>query len=286
MNLQIASPPHALLGAALAAPTIREVFTLPVFLYLLLTHALITFACLVNSLYDREVDRRHKVSIARAVERLGVRRMNILILMSVGIVVLLSVILALWGRPLYLLAIPFLGIGYAYSAPPLRLKAKGMWGVLAVGIGLYTLPLLGGWALFRLDPNPLFILFVIGYAGLNEGITLVNTCEDYSEDRKEGITTAAHLLGLRITLHLAWVLVLFGSTACLSALVLSRLGGGRLFLAALSGVIQGMVLGDIVSASRWREEKTLEEQAKESAHRLGPWFMASRYPFLLAALVR
>ena len=57
---------------------------------------------------------------------------------------------------------------------------------------------------------------------MNEGFTLVNVCEDYDEDKEEGIRTWAHIFGIRRTILIA-VLFSFSGVISIAALTLKMI---------------------------------------------------------------
>jgi 4-hydroxybenzoate polyprenyltransferase len=210
-KIQLGTFPHAALGIFLAAGGLHELANWSILVYIFLYFVLITFACNINCLYDYDVDKKYKTHYSDAIQRLGFKTVERILVAEVVIILILTTYLFVNSH--YItgsLALLGLFFSYAYSASPLRLKKRGVLSPFPVLVGLYTLPLLAGW--FLLDkPIPIyFILFVVGYALMNEGFTLVNTCEDYTEDKTEGIRTWAHVFGLRKTLTVALAFSLGG----------------------------------------------------------------------------
>jgi len=275
-NIQIAGLPNALLGGLFAGGNVLS----PIFLIYVLSYFLaVTFACNLNAYFDVKVDSRYKTFLSNAVKRIGKTKMRLLLVTELLVLVAATVFFYASGF-LISSALLFVGVLFAvvYSTPPLRLKARSFWSAWPLILGLFSLPLLGGWFLFEQTLTPLFVLFVLGYALLNEGINLINTSEDYSEDMKEGIQTWAHLFGLKNVLLLSWSFALVGGSLVLfSSYALKQSLLGVLVLAFF--ILKVVFELKLVSSA-----KDLESSAKEHAPKLSSWFIGTRYPLLLFLL--
>ncbi len=283
-NIQVASLPHALLGICLGISSFSFLFTLPVLIYIFLCFALITFACNINCLYDLEVDKKYKKYLANAVEFLGRDKIKIILVLESFLIFFLIFILSEMS---YRITASIAVLGYilsiVYSAPPFRMKARGFLSPFPCIIGLYTLPLLGGWFLFNTTLPPYFLVFVISYALMNEGITLVNTCEDYSEDLKEGIKTWAHVFGLKNALRFAFVFTLAGM-GCIISLFFKVLVEGNTFTLILISLASFTIFQTARDIHKVSKARDLEKSAKKYAPNMPKWFMSTRYPLLITAL--
>jgi 4-hydroxybenzoate polyprenyltransferase len=290
-NIQVASLPTASLGVLLAARGWDDLFNLPVFLYVLFFFIVLTYSCQVNCRHDVDVDSRSKRQFSRAVREIGISRLKaaawVELFAAAGTVVLICL---LKQRTVYLLLILGIGIGHAYSAPPLRIKKRGVLSALPVMFGLYFLPIAAGGYLV-LDRISLYILlFGLGYALIMEGITIVNTCEDYVEDEAAGIKTLAHVLGIRKTLRLGAFFVAAGGALDVGLLSLKMPSLGQkplsfvliLFLSAVFLVSVGTVSAALFSLSRVHDPCS---GSKEMAGRMRRWFLLTRYPLFFAGLV-
>lgn len=280
-KIQLASLPHATLGIVLGVSSLTNLLSWSVVTYILLVFSLITFACNLNCLCDIEVDGRHKKYMSNAAKSIGVRSIKIILVLEL---ILIFYLMYLTREHIITVFLSLLGLflAIAYSAKPFRIKARGILSPFPVLIGLYTLTILGGWFLVN-DSFPLYlILFSIGYALMNEGITLVNTCEDYSEDKEEGIRTWAHIFGLKRTLIVAFIFTVMGF-ACIVSFIIK----GIIFsitsstLTMISIVTLFMTTKQIYDVSKTDD---YEKSAKESAPKMGKWFMITRYPLLLVSL--
>ena len=206
-NIQVSTIPTALFGIVLSK---NSIFSLMSALYILLYLLIITFACNINCLYDYGVDLKYKKSMAYAVKNLG--KHTIKKILFVEAAVILAVMLYFFISAKFLTSVfALLGLflSYAYSATPLRLKSKGFFSFAPTFFGLYFISILGGYYLYS-PPDFKITIFAFSYAMLNQGITFVNTCEDFEEDKEAGITTFAHFFGFKKTLLVSVLMTLTG----------------------------------------------------------------------------
>lgn len=298
-NIQIASLPTALIGPALAARRLPELWDMRVGIFVLLFFVLLTFACNLNCLEDREVDARHKRSMSRAVASLGAGRVRSILaveaLAAVGLGVALAIITARGAWVVGAGVFAGLALAVVYSAPPWRLKKRGWLSPLPVMLGLYALPPAGGWFLVRGGLGAGIVVFAAGYALLMEGLTLVNTCEDHPEDEASGIRTLAHALGLRRALSAGAWLAGGGGVAALAAVVLISTASpgtpaypGPVIMAVIA-LLAAFYLVAVASAVRvLRALARTEDPAaacKARSKLMPTWFLETRYPLLLIALL-
>lgn len=291
-NIQTASFPTAALGLTLAVHDVREWLRLPSLLYLLFFFTLLTFACQWNCLHDLEVDSKYKKYMSDAVRAIGIPRLKIILGIEFGFACLiLGSLAAMKGSAFLLLGILGAGAAIVYSAPPFRIKKRGMASFLPVMIGLYFLPVVGGALLAAARPSAFIVVFAFGYALLMEGITLINTCEDYHEDEAAGIRTVAHVLGVRRTLKIGAVAVLSGGILALGLVLFGRevrtdlSAAMRLCVATLSLLF----LGSIAAISRrlfliGRSENAAE-LCKLFAKKMPAWFIQTRYTLFILSLI-
>ena len=155
--------------------------------------------------------------------------------------------------------------------------------------GIYVFPIIGGYIVVKNSIPVIVWLFVTFYAVMNTGINLVNSAEDYDEDRKMGIRTAAHALGPKRSMYLAAVLMLAGyfslimlvgtfyhkgSWLALTGLMLLAWSGGWFGVDVIKGIFLGK--GDF------------EDRARGCGAMVPKWFVITRYPiwlFLLLCLI-
>ncbi len=288
-KIQLGTPPHPLLGLILGATVASQLISKPALIYLVLYFLLITFACNINCLFDVKIDRKYKHYMSDAVKTIGKKNVKILLVLEVIAIFIMIFMLIDIGHVITpILALSGLFFGYIYSADPIRVKKRGLWSPFPVLIGLYTLPVLGGWFIFQSGLTLYIVIFSIGYAFLNEGITLVNTCEDYREDMAEGIKTWAHLFTLKKTMDLAFIFTVIGGLLAVSGVILKPVMNGfsdynvySSIIFISMGVINTLLIlktsGDIFRA---KKSEDLEQSCKNAAKNMPKWFITTRYPLL------
>ncbi|MEF8836065.1 MAG: UbiA family prenyltransferase [Candidatus Thermoplasmatota archaeon] len=293
-KIQLGTPPHPLLGLILGATTLSQFFSSISLVYLALYFLLITFACNINCLYDVKIDEKYKEHMSNAVRTLGKDKVKVFIIFeAVAILGLVSFLLYRGYYITSLLSLSGLTFGYIYSAEPIRVKKRGFFSPLPVLIGLYTLPVLGGWFIFQNTLSLYIVVFCVGYALLNEGITLVNTCEDYKEDMEEGIKTWAHIFNMKNTMRLAFIFTTFGGLLAIIGVILKPLNMGWTFYSTYSsilfimmGIINTIMIlrigGGIYEAG---SKEDLEKSCKSAAKNMPKWFISSRYPLVIMTLL-
>ncbi len=282
-NIQIASLPTAVLGILLGITSLEMLLSQYILAYIVLFFTILTFSCNLNCLCDLKVDGKYKTYLSNAVKSMGIKNVKIILVLELLLISFLIAYLFQGGYFITaLLSILGLFFGISYSMEPLRIKKRGILSPVPVLVGLYTLPILAGWFLFNYSLPLHFLLFVAGYALMNEGFTLVNTCEDYSEDREEGIKTWAHVFGLKKTLLLAFLFSTAGFL-CLAPFLF-----GAKSLSSISYLMLIILSLGISHASKEvylvNKGKDLEEAAKKYAPKMRIWFMMTRYPLLFTAL--
>ncbi len=285
-KIQLASLPHATLGVFMAVSKFEELVTPLTGAYVILTFLLITYSCHINCLYDVDVDLKYKRYLAEAVLRLGRPFMWKLIAADTLLAGLILLYIAFSGRWVTaILGAAGMVLAWIYSSPPLRVKARGAVSFIPVLVGLYSFPILGGWFLFRDDLTVEIVLFTLFYAMMNEGITFVNTAEDYREDLDEGITTLAHVIGIRNLLVLAAFLTVCGSTGATVLLLKHSYHMDRFVFAAVAvlSIFVSIAIGIRMLGGSLAPDP--EKEAKLLGPKMGPWFMVVRYPLFLGALL-
>ncbi|HYW71707.1 MAG TPA: UbiA family prenyltransferase [Pyrinomonadaceae bacterium] len=202
---------------------VRHVPVLKTFFFwegIFLFFLLFAFGDMVNCLADRDLDAVYKPHLSEAVYGLGVRFVTFQVVTSALVALIVSAHLA-WQLNRWLL-VPLVGIGLmlgaAYSVPPFRLKGRGLaqlfclWLIIFVGPMWLVSMLIDSW------PTPQLLIFAAAYGGLQMGVILVNTAEDYPEDLEAGIKTTIVSLGLHRGIGLAFWLTAAGVAGAIGAL--------------------------------------------------------------------
>ncbi len=282
-KIQLVSLATILLGPLYAADSLSSLLTLDLLLYAFLFLTTITFACNINCYHDREVDSLRKKNLARAVENLGEPLLRkIMIVESISAFILIIVFFIRGEPAVSILASLGWMLGYLYSAPPVRLKTRGILSPIPVNIGVYVLPILAGHLLISHELSTKFLFFVLGYAILNLGINLVNVAEDYQEDKKCGIKTIAHFVGIKNTISLAWSTTLIGGFIVLITLFPHIQNVPSAALYVMMGVFIFYTFVDILSI---HFADDIKKETKKKGGKLPLYFIGTRYPMVLLLLV-
>ena len=248
--------------ALLSASSISELWRLPAIEGTALFFLLFQLGDLVNCLLDREVDLHRKTHLAEAVTALGSTNVRIQIAISAALAMVLGLHLALTLDRLWLVGAAVIGVVLAasYTAPPLRLKSRGLWQLVAyVGL-LFLGPMAIIAGIFAPLPSVPLLLVALTFGLQQTGILLINSAEDLDEDEREGIRTAAVTLGAAGTVRAALGLVVSGGLGL--AVVLSTWMGplGFLTLAAMASTTRW--LATLVRSTQGVTETIAREQIR------------------------
>jgi len=285
-EIQLVSFASATLGPILAVSRPGELLNMDVGLFIVLFYLLATFSCNINCYYDVDVDSLYKKRLSNAVKTIGMERMAIIMTAEVLLAIAISIILALHGHLITsILAIIGLLFGWAYSSPPFRAKGHGLWGQMLVNTGIYVLPLVGGYLILSGEIGAVVWAFIFFYAIMNTGINLVNSAEDYHEDKNMGIRTAAHALGIKRTMRLAVFLMLTGYLSLLLILLDFYWKGGWPEIAGISilAISALFFVPDAIKCGL--PDRNIESQAKRCGKKVPFWFVITRYPIWLFLLL-
>jgi 4-hydroxybenzoate polyprenyltransferase len=290
-NIQVASLPTATLGVLLAAKERAEIIDPSIFLYILLFFTVLTYSCQVNCLNDLEVDEKYKKNLSDAVKFLGISALKKIISIELIITGIIIISLCFIKKDIIFL-LAFLGImsGNIYSAPPLRLKKRGILSPLPVMFGLYFLPIIAGWFIVNGRLSAYIIIFSLGYALIMQGITFINTCEDFEEDKTSGICTLAHVLGIKKILYLGSFFVFVGGFID-AGLISFRANPASIGIIPFSAVfmLSAFFLGTILRIAKNLYFLGKSDNAlvltKKYAAKMPSWFLTTRYPLFFICLL-
>ena len=188
----------------------------------------------VNTFSDYELDSRdeRKEYLVKALDSFGRNRLKILVVAEFLITaVLVSLFAAILGKPI-LLAMWLVGIflGWAYSAPPLRVKAKSWLAPFALILVLAVFPVLFAYFAFAATVELLFLVSIFGLASTVYGVIVPTEIRDYFGDEEMGITTMTVRLGLVKSSLLGIVLLVIGAIFTVTAFLTKFIFEGRLLL--------------------------------------------------------
>ena len=290
-NIQIASLPTATLGILLAAKNWKDIFNLPVLLYILLFFIVLTYSCNINCLSDLGVDEKYKKYLSDAVKSLGISKLRILMTIELLAASTIIIFLCLLKKEIiYLLAILSIICGHIYSAPPLRIKKRGILSPLPVMFGLYFLPIIAGGFIITNKLSAFIILFGLGYALIMQGIIFINTCEDYEEDKISGIRTLAHVYGIKKVLFLGSIFVSVGGFIDLILICYKiKLNSIKIMPFMFILILGIFFLISVVNISKnlyfMSLSKDPSKLCKKNAGKMPKWFLKTRYPLFFISLL-
>jgi len=154
----------------------------------------------VNTIFDRDLDSMddRKKGLVQAMDRLGQNRLKSLVAVEFLFCFTFVFLISLNQEKPALLFIWIAGIflGYAYSAPPLRLKSRCWLSLGTLLLVLCILPVLFVFYTFTSKMNPLFVVFLGGQVLSVYGLILPTEIRDYFEDSAMGVETITVRIGL------------------------------------------------------------------------------------------
>lgn len=287
--------PILLIPLLLCASSFRDFVSTPALAGAAVFFLLFNVGDMINCWLDREVDLHRKTHLAEAVSLLGRSNLRAQVVLSLlaalGLCVYLAVSLGRW----WLAAAGLIGavLAWQYTAPPLRLKSRGLLQILAYMGLLFVGPMLLISGLLVPLPEREAIIAFLGFAAMQTGVLLVNNAEDLDEDEREEIQTASTVLGAQGAVTLALALVLTGGTLLTFTLGLQMHGWRALGAAPLLAVTawNGLWLEGLRRRMNGQSEtvsrETVRDEAKHVPRRVeaGAWaaFLAALTIFLMGA---
>jgi 4-hydroxybenzoate polyprenyltransferase len=153
-----------------------------------------------NTFSDYELDKRdeRKKLLVRAFESLGRRRVRMLMIGEfLFALALVSVFMLIQGKPILLsMWIVGISLGWAYSAPPLRIKSRSWLAPVTLILVLAVFPVLFAYYTFASSVGLYFILSLAGLALTVYGVIVPTKIRDFFGDKAMGIETMTVRLGL------------------------------------------------------------------------------------------
>lgn len=231
---------------------------------------LFAFGDMINCLADRDLDAVYKPHLSEAVYGLGVRFVTFQVIVSAAIALALAAHVSWQLNRWMLLPLVAAGIvlGAAYSVKPVQLKGRGLLQLVCLWVIIFVGPMLFIGMLVSESPSLILLIFAAAYGALQMGIILVNTAEDYPEDKNAGITTTIVALGLRRGISLAMWLTVFGAAVVLLDIVIlfqrqEILRGWPLLALAAAAASSVFVIAGLVRLKRSIGNVELEQAIKQ-----------------------
>jgi 4-hydroxybenzoate polyprenyltransferase len=230
-----------------------------------------------NTISDYDLDKKdeRKKRLVQAMDSLGRNKLKILLITEFLLTLaLVSLFMLIQGKPILLFMwISGTLLGWAYSAPPLRLKSRSWLAPATLILVLAIFPVLFAYYTFTSKINPFFLLSLTGLALTVYGVIIPTEIRDYFGDKAMGIETMTVHLGLVKASLLAIALLTMGAIFTGTAVLLEFAYGHHLLLSVILlaiPVVVSIVLGKF---------KKLYSLSKEYAH-------SKRQSFIAEEIVR
>jgi 4-hydroxybenzoate polyprenyltransferase len=199
-----------------------------------------------NTLSDYELDLEdgRKKQLVQAMDSFGQERLKALLIGEFVIaLVLVSFFMLIQGKPILLIMwIIGISLGYAYSAPPMRLKSRSWVAPVTLILVLAVLPVLFAYYTFASEINPFFLLSLTGLAFTVYGVIIPTEIRDHFGDKAMGIETMTVRLGLVRASFLGMILLATGAVFTGTAFFLEWACGHHTWLTILLLAIPVSVL--------------------------------------------
>ena len=181
----------------------------------------------INTLSDYELDSRDERNkrLVRAMDSFGRKRLKGLVIIEFLFTLVVVSLFALFqGKPaLLFMWVAGIFLGWAYSAPPIRLKARSWLAPAALILVLAVFPVMFAYYSFAFAFDPLFLLSVAGLALTVYGVIIPTEIRDYFGDKAMDIETMTVHIGLAKASFLAIILLSTGALFTVTAFVLEFL---------------------------------------------------------------
>lgn len=249
---------------------------------------------MINCYTDYKLDSIFKSHLSNAVYELGRNNVKWQIILSGVLAMILTTIVAIRSDQLYLIPLTFVGtiIGLQYSAKPFKFKSRGLWqilclwGIIFFGPMLYTAIITAGF------PSLLQLAIFSLYGFHQMGIILLNTAEDYTEDKASGLNTIVIRLGLHRAMRFAWGLVIasgIGMQVTLALWLQSKQADSYLYLPIIVFTIGWLLIVSefrkVVSKINKESETDAIKTIKKNGMKVPRWLKIGAYSFLFPIAV-
>jgi alpha-ketoglutarate-dependent taurine dioxygenase/4-hydroxybenzoate polyprenyltransferase len=249
---------------------------------------------MINCYADYELDSVYKSHLSNAVYELGKKNVMLQIALSGILGLSFTIIVAIQTQQLFLIPLTIIGaiIGLQYSVKPFKFKSGGpwqllcLWGIIFFGPMLYTAIITNGF------PDLLQLLIFSFYGFHQMGIILLNTAEDYTEDKATGLRTIIIYLGLHRAMNFAYYLVIFSGImlqVCMAYLLwqyhanlLLYSSIGIFTIGWLKIINEYKIIIDKIN--KLKEEDAVKE-IKKNGMKVPRWLKIGAYGFLSVVLI-
>jgi len=242
--------PGMFLPVFIGASSISIIFSM-VFIEAILVFALLYFSgFIINSLADREIDKKYntfKGGISEAVDLLGENWIKMILLSHVGFAILLSFHIAIVLQNPWIVILVLLGVlfGLGYSVPPFNFKVKGPWHAIALASSAFFLPLTFLYIVVAEQIQLSDIILITGITIAHYSMEMANQAADHLEDSREGLLTPTVRMGLDSALRSSVIMTSFGVALIISVVSYMYISSGFTELigfGAVSATIPALVI--------------------------------------------
>ena len=175
-----------------------------------------------NTLYDYDLDLKdeRKKELVQALDSFGHKKVRNVMILEILLTLVLVSALALYMQEPILLVLWAVGIslGVAFSAPPLRLKARFWIGPICQMLVLAVFPVLFAYYAFTSEVNAYFLMSLLGLSLTVYGVIVPTEIRDYFGDKAMGIQTLTVRIGLSRAALMG--IILLGAGSALTAIAL------------------------------------------------------------------
>jgi chlorophyll synthase len=226
------APMWALLVGAVASPNSHWDFVSigKILLGMVLAGPLLcAFSQVTNDWFDRDVDRINEPDRPTAA---NVMAPGTVLSVALGLAAAALAVAAFLGTTVLWLSLGGLALALAYSAPPLRLKARNGWLANAACAFSYEgFAWIAGTAIFGTVTQGTIVLAVLYSLG-SHGLMTLNDFKSYEGDKRLGLRSLPVMLGLDGALRAAFFFIDFFQVAAIAYVLAHRayIAGGIMFV--------------------------------------------------------
>lgn len=249
---------------------------------------------MINCYADYKLDAIYKSHLSNAVYELGKRQVMLQIILSGIAAMALTVIVAIRTQQLYLIWLTLAGlfVGLQYSIRPFKFKSGGMlqllclWGIIFFGPMLYTAIITAGF------PGGLQSGLFAAYGFHQMGIIMLNTAEDYNEDKASGLNTIIVRLGLHRAMRFAfWLVIIAGMVmhALFAGIFYSHSLPAYLYVSIAAFTLGWLkIIGEyrtVIGKMAGKSEDAALNEIKKNGMKVPRWLKIGAYTALLPVVV-
>jgi chlorophyll synthase len=219
---------------------------------------LCAFSQVTNDWFDRDVDRINEPERPTAANAL---RPSTVLAIALGLAAAALALAYALGSTVFLLALGGLALALAYSAPPLRLKARNGW--LANGACAFAyegFAWVAGAAIFGHVTTGTLVLASLYSLG-SHGLMTLNDFKSYEGDRRLGLRSLPVMLGLDGALRAAFAFIDIFQVLAIAYVLAHRMW--------LAGAVMGLLFAVQIPMQR---------KLATDPKGLAPWYCASAIP--------